>query len=67
MNEVSCMNKKQFIKTSDIETRNKLLNLGVQEIMSNETNTYVFLNCNKLQFSNDIDLSKIKYSNMLCI
>lgn len=61
------MNKKQFVKTSDIETRNKLLNLGFQEVMSNETNTYVFLNCNKLQFSNDIDLSKIKYSNMLCI
>lgn len=61
------MNQENFIKTSDIETRMKLLSLGFKELTSNESNVYTFLNCTSIQFSKDIDRTKIKYSNVLCL
>lgn len=56
--------KQNFIKTSDSNIAAKLLSLGFQQIdVSN--GIYTFLNTDKIQFSNDIDKSKVMYSNML--
>lgn len=55
---------KNFIKTSDFETAKKLTNLGFQKI-DDKNGIYTFLNADKMQFSDDIDKSKIQYSNIL--
>lgn len=55
--------KHNFIKTTDVTTSESLKKLGFQVV--NESNgIYIFLNTDKLQFSN-IDKSKIQYSNIL--
>lgn len=56
--------KQNFIKTSDSETASKMMNLGFQKI-DEQNGIYTFLNTDKLMFSDDIDKSKIQYSNML--
>lgn len=59
--------KATFVSTSDLETRNKLLELGFQEI-ENSNNKYTFINTNPLTFEeDDIDKLKLQYTNMLCI
>lgn len=59
--------KQNFIKTSHEETAQTLLKLGFQQI-DKQGNIYTFLNTGKVQFSdNDIDKTKIQYSNNLCI
>lgn len=57
--------EQNFIKTSDSEIASKLSKFGFQKI--NEQNgIYTFLNTGMIQFlENDIDKSKIKYSNIL--
>lgn len=59
--------KQNFIRTTDSTTSVTLLKLGFQKV--DESNgIYIFLNTDKLQFSDDdIDKSKIQYTNMLCI
>ena len=57
------MNEK-FITTQDIPTATLLSNKGYQQVQNNN-GIYVFLNTDKMQFSNDIDMKKIQYSNML--
>lgn len=59
--------QKIFIKTTDENTRNTLIKEGFQELLSSETGVYVFLNCNKMQFSSDVDISKLHYTNVLCM
>ena len=55
--------KEKFLKTTDSTTSENLKKLGFQVV--NESNgMYIFLNTDKLQFSN-IDKSKIQYSNIL--
>lgn len=58
--------KQNFIKTSDSETASKMINLGFQKI-DEQNCIYTFLNTDKLMFSDDIDKSKIQYSNILNI
>lgn len=59
-------NKHNFIQTSDSSTIESLMKLGFQKV--NEQNgVYTFLNCSNLKFSDEIDKSKIHYSNILCI
>lgn len=58
--------KQIFIKTSDKPTADILLNLGFQQV-DFSSGIYTFLNTDKMQFSDDIDKSKIQYSNMLCV
>lgn len=58
--------KQNFIKTSDKPTADILLNLGFQQV-DFLSGIYTFLNTDKMQFSDDIDKSKIQYSNMLCV
>ena len=56
--------RENFIKTFDKTTSEKLLSLGFQKVdESNGLST--FLNNKTLLFSNDVDESKILYSNML--
>ena len=58
--------KQNFIKTSDETTADILINLGFQQV-DFSSGIYTFLNTDKIQFSDDIDKSKIQYSNNLCI
>ena len=58
--------KQNFIKTSDESTAETLKNLNYQQVdFSN--GIYTFLNTDKINFSGNIDKSKIQYSNMLCV
>lgn len=58
--------KQNFIKTSDESTAEILKNLNYQQVdFSN--GIYTFLNTDKMNFSEEIDKSKIQYSNMLCV
>lgn len=56
--------KKKFITTQDITTATLLSKQGYQQVQ-NSNGIYVFLNAEKFRFSNDIDITKIQYSNML--
>ena len=51
--------KQNFIKTSDVSTAETLIRLGFQQI-DEQGGIYTFLNTGKLQFSDDIDKSKIQ-------
>lgn len=58
--------KQNFIKVSDEDTIEKLIKLGFQ-LVGHENDYDIFLNTDKLQFSEEIDLKKIKYTNILCV
>lgn len=55
--------KEKFLKTTDTTTSENLKKSGFQ-VVSELNGMYIFLNTDKLQFSN-IDKSKIQYSNIL--
>lgn len=55
--------KQNFIKTSDLGTKDKLIAEGFK-LISQDGNIYTFLNDRTFDFE---DKSKIQYSNMLCI
>ena len=56
--------KNNFIKTMDSSTADILNKRGFQ-MVDKSNGIYVYLNSDKIQFSNDIDKSKIQYSNIL--
>lgn len=56
--------KQKFIRTQDIHTATLLSQQRYQQVQSSN-GIYVFLNTEKFRFSNDIDITKIQYSNML--
>lgn len=56
--------KQKFITTQDTSTATLLSQQGYQQVQ-NSNGIYVFLNTDKFRFSNDIDITKIQYSNML--
>jgi hypothetical protein len=55
--------KQNFLKTTDEDTKNKLLE-QVFKLISQDGSTYTFLNDTTLTFE---DKSKITYTNILCI
>ena len=59
------MNNKKFIITHDKSVGSKLKKLGFQEIPSQNVDICIFVNDTKILFTNDIDMSKVKYSNKL--
>lgn len=59
------MEQYKFIKTKDINTYDKLIDKGFKEIKTNEQEIFVFLNCSKVP--DTINLSKVFYSNKICI
>ena len=58
--------KENFIKTQDLSTSIILSKLGFQKI-DEQNGVYTFLNTDKIHFSNEVDRSKIQYTNMLYI
>ena len=56
--------KQKFITTQDTPTATLLSQQGYQQVQ-NSNGIYVFLNTDKLQFSNEIDITKLNYTNML--
>nr|DAQ69150.1 MAG TPA: hypothetical protein [Caudoviricetes sp.] len=56
--------KQKFITTQDTHTATLLSQQGYQQVQ-NSNGIYVFLNTDKFRFSNDIDITKIQYSNIL--
>lgn len=56
--------KQKFITTKDTHTATLLSQQGYQQVQ-NSNGIYVFLNTDKFRFSNDIDITKIQYSNIL--
>ena len=61
------MNNKQFIVTQDKPTANKFKAAGFQ-LVSDANDTYTFINSTPKNFSFDeVDVTKIVYTNMLSI
>lgn len=58
--------KENFIKTQDLSTSIILSKLGFQKV-DEQNGVYTFLNTDKIHFSNEVDRSKIQYTNMLYI
>lgn len=58
------MNDAVFITTKDRETAKILESQGFQKIEAS-SDRYVFLQCKGVKFSKSIDVSKIKYTNIL--
>ena len=58
------MPKKNFIITHDLKVAEQLRKI-LNEVVSNNTNIFTFVNDTTVKFSNDIDMSKIRYSDKL--
>lgn len=59
------MEKYNFIRTTDEDTKSKLLELGF--VLVSENNGYaIFVNETKLNFSS-IDLTQLQFTNMLYV
>ncbi len=58
--------KQNFIKSSDFDTIEMLRNLGFQQI-DEQNGVVTFINDKNLKFSNEVNTSKLQYTNMLCI
>lgn len=56
----------KFIQALDESTSKKLTQLGFQKIQSSD-GMRIFLNTDKLVFSEDVDKTKLRYTNMLYI
>lgn len=59
------MESKNFIITHNKDISDRLKKLGFKEIHSNNVDIYIFVNDSKISFADDVDMSKIKYSNKL--
>ena len=59
--------KQNFIITYDSNTADLLAKLGFTKVENSNKNAYMFINDNTLKFDDSIDLSKIQYTNTLCI
>lgn len=57
---------KNFIITNDKDEAIKLEKAGFEKIENNIPNVFTFLNTSKLSFDKTIDITKIRYSNILC-
>ena len=58
---------KNFIVTYDSDTATLLIRSGFTRIENSNQNAYMFINDKTLKFDNSIDMSKLKYTNMLCV
>jgi hypothetical protein len=54
----------RFVKTTDIETKDKLLNNGF-DLISDNGEEYFFLFNSLLKFDENIETNKIQYTNIL--
>lgn len=61
------MKDKKFIFTYDKTIREQLITLGLIEVQT-PAHFYMFVNDFKMNFAdNDIDVSKLKFTNTMCI
>lgn len=61
------MKDKKFIFTYDKEVREQLITLGYIEVQTS-AHFYMFVNNTKMNFAeNDIDMSKVKFTNIMCV
>ena len=60
------LNSNQFITTSDKQQRQNLINLGFQEIPSGNS-FFMFINNSTLKFDDNVDMEKLRFTNMLCV
>ena len=60
------LNSNQFITTSDEQQRQNLINLGFQEIPSGNS-FFMFVNNSTLKFDDNVDMKKLRFTNMLCV
>lgn len=61
------MEKFNFIRTTDDETKKLLLEEGFK-LFTDDGNCATFINeTNKLNFTNGVDKTKLQFTNMLCI
>ena len=61
------MKDKKFIFTYDKEVREQLITLGYIEVQT-PAHFYMFVNNTKINFAeNDIDMSKVKFTNIMCV
>ena len=58
--------KYNFIKTKDTNIRDILKKIGFR-LVDDKNGFYTFVNDNTLKFSEDVDTSKIHYTNILCL
>ena len=58
------MPKKNFIITHDSKVAEQLREI-LNEVVNSNTDIFTFVNDTTVKFSNDIDMSKIRYSNKL--
>lgn len=56
-----------FIITYDRETADVLIKNGLQQVDNKIPDAYAFVNIKSSAFLHNVDTSKIKYSNLLCI
>lgn len=59
--------KQNFIITYDSNTADLLVKLGFTRVENSNKNAYMFINDKALKFDDSIDLSKLKYTNMLYV
>ena len=59
--------KQNFIITYNSNTADLLAKLGFTKVENSNKNAYMFINDNTLKFDDSIHLSKIQYTNTLCI
>lgn len=60
------MNDNFFLQTSDEETAEILRKEGLEELEKNGK-FFVFVNNKKIKFSNNVDKTKVLYTNKLCV
>ena len=61
------MKDKKFIFTYDKEVREQLITLGYIEVQT-PAHFDMFVNNTKMNFAeNDIDMSKVKFTNIMCV
>lgn len=58
--------QKNFVRTTDAETAEKLKNAGLQ-LVNEASGIYTFLNYDKFQYATEIDAKKLNYSDVLCV
>lgn len=56
-----------FIITYDKVVAEKLIEKGLQSVVNKIPNAYAFVNIDSSALLHDVDMSKIKYSNLLCV
>lgn len=56
--------KENFIRTMDKNTADQLISAGFK-MVQNSGGCYLFLNSKTFQFDTNIDISKIRYTNVM--